>query len=115
MQDNGISSLMVDSLEWYGIQQEKDNKQLAEKLRNITVDIDRDIANLKNGDMVQPAQINTIMRLILRELVWMRLVHERMEVRFGYDYYMYVTTQQIRPSTIEQIEASGLFVEPLDE
>jgi hypothetical protein len=58
------------------------------------------------------SEIDKIIRLILRETVWMLLVNKDFEVRFGYDYYMYVKTVNLQKETIRKIESNKLFVEP---
>ena len=53
-----------------------------------------------------------MIRLILRETVWMNLLNSEFKITFGYDYYMYVECSELTSMTIKQIERMGLFVEP---
>ena len=92
--------------------EEFEKEETTGKLKNINVDFDRDIRKLKNGFELNIENIEKIIRLILREMIWMVLVNENIEIRFGYDYYMYVSTVHLKPSTISKIENNGLFVEP---
>ena len=66
----------------------------------------------ENGFELDFESIEKIIRLILREMIWMVLVNENIKIRFGHDYYMYVSTVNLKPSTISKIENNGLFVEP---
>ena len=61
-------------------------------------------------------------RQVLREACWCKLVAERMEVHFGYDYYLYVVAADDILTALQK-SAPGLFVErypspyqqPMDE
>ena len=112
MQDNNLELLIVDSLELHDKKQDFIKYEKTGRLRNITVDFDKEIKSLKNGLQLNTSEIDKIIRLILRETVWMLLVNKDFEVRFGYDYYMYVKTANLKLETIQKIERSKLFVEP---
>ena len=45
---------------------------------------------LHEGEQIAENRIDTIVRLIMRESFWCKLVNEYVEVHFGYDYYIYV-------------------------
>ena len=112
MQDNNLEFLNIDSLELYDKKQAFKKKEHTGRLKNITVDFDTEVKTLKNGLQLGISEIEKIIRLILRETMWMLLVNNDFEVRFGYDYYMYVKTVNINQTTIDKIESTGLFVEP---
>lgn len=56
--------------------------------------------------------IQNVARLVLREDIWCKLVAQNMFIHFGYDYYMYITSEQNCDSAVMRIKQSGLFVEP---
>jgi hypothetical protein len=112
MQDKNLDFLKIDSLELHATKQDFKKFEKAERLKNISVDFDKEVKSLKNELQLSVSDIGKIIRLILRETVWMLLVNEDFEVRFGYDYYMYIKTADIKQSTIQRIETTGLFVEP---
>lgn len=112
IKDNNLEFLKVDSLELHDKKQDFKKYEKTGRLKNITFDFDKEVGNLKNGLQLSLSEIDKIIRLILRETVWMLLVNNNFEVRFGYDYYMYVKTDNIKQSTIQEIENTGLFVEP---
>ena len=111
MKDNNLDFLTVDSLELRDKKQDFNNHAVTGRLKNINVDYDKDIKSLKNGLRLNLEQIDKIIRLILRETIWLLLVNDNFEVRFGYDYYMYVKCKHLEISTIRKIEKNGLFVE----
>ena len=45
---------------------------------------------LREGEQIPENRINTIVRLIMREMFWCKLVNEYVEVHFGYDYYIFI-------------------------
>ena len=69
--------------------------------------------NLKNNILVTKHDITQIVRLVLREFVWCKLTCQRMFVHFGYDYYMYIGSEQPSKITLKAIESRGLFVEKI--
>ena len=112
MQDNHLEFLKVDSLELHDTKEDFRNHEKTGRLRNMTIDFDKDLKSIKNGMQINISDIEKIIRLILRETIWMLLVNNNFEIKFGYDYYMYVKTANLKQSTIQKIEISGLFVEP---
>lgn len=112
MQDNNLDCLIIDSFEFHDSKEDFKNYEKTGRLRNILVDFDKEIGHLKNGLKLNFSEIEKIIRLTLRETMWMLLLNENFEVRFGFDYYMYVKALNIKPATIQLIEKAGLFVEP---
>lgn len=112
LRDTDLDFLKVDSLELYATKKDFKKYEKTGNLKNINLDFDKDVKSLKNGLQLDSTQIGKIIRLILRETVWMILINDDLEVRFGYDYYMFVKTTNLKQSTIKQIEKTGLFVEP---
>lgn len=111
LRDSNFEFLKVDSLELYETKRDFKKYEKTGRLKNINFDFDKDLKNLKNGVQLDSTQVEKIIRLILRETVWMLLVNDDLEVRFGYDYYMFVKTANLKQPAIEQIEKTGLFVE----
>jgi hypothetical protein len=112
LKEQGSGSLRVESIELHRGPDDFIRFEQNGRLRNLPVKFDRDIAGLVNGTEVQLNGLDQIIRLVLREVLWLRLVAFGLEVKFGYDYYMYVTCGKLSPSVIAQIQQSGLFVEP---
>lgn len=67
--------------------------------------------SLKNNMLIPMERVTQVSRFALRELIWCKLVSERMFVHFGYDYYMYIGSEQPLENAINAIKESGLFVE----
>ncbi|WP_341278980.1 hypothetical protein [Paenibacillus sp. FSL H8-0537] len=68
--------------------------------------------NLKNGKKYTAQQIESIIRLLLREDVGMEVFYENeLKVFIGYDFLMGVHTLKSIESIIPSIENMGLFVE----
>lgn len=111
MADNDIKVLTIYSIELRDNKKDFEKNKETVRLRNIRVDFDNELKTLKEGSILNLTQIDKIARLILREITWMLLVGDNFEVKFGYDYYMYVKCKTLNTSTVGRIEASGLFVE----
>ena len=111
LNEMNVDFLKVDSIELYDTKKDFKKHEKNGRLKNIIVDFDKEVKILKNGLKLDLIQLDKIIRLILRETVWMLLVNENIEIRFGFDYYMYIKCFDIKPSTIAHIEKSGLFVE----
>ena len=113
LREKNLNSLEVDGLEAsYYTKEAFEEDTLSGRLRNIEVDYHDEIATLKNGTTLSLAEIPTIMRLILRECIWMKLLQADFSLTFGYDYYMYVKCYNLKGATIKAIEKMNLFVEP---
>ena len=112
LNEKNISKLRIASLGLYSSEDDFRLFMAEGRLRDIEIDYRSEIASLKNGKLVGLSELAKLMRLILRETIWMKLNTEELEVLFGYDYYMYVTCEALSSQTIEKIEKSGLFVEP---
>jgi len=112
LQEKKITNLKVESLENYSSRD--DFKKLIDEglLNSISFDYDQDIKILENDVILNQTQIEKTIRLILRETIWMLLVDRTFEIKFGYDYCMYIKCDSLTFETIRQIEELGLFVEP---
>lgn len=69
--------------------------------------------SLEEGMTIIRDDIALVIKLILRENVWAKLVSPELEVHFGYDYYMYVCCKYPLKKAVDQINESGLFVESI--
>jgi hypothetical protein len=67
---------------------------------------------LKDGETLNLTEVQKMIRLILRETIWMYLTSSDLKISFGYDYYMYVECSELSKTTLGEIEKMGLFVEP---
>jgi hypothetical protein len=111
LKDNNIDHLVIDSFLLHDKKIDFEKYIETGRLKNIRLDFDKEIKTLKNGVKLNIDQIKKIIRLILRETVDLRLVNKEFEVRFGYDYYMYVKTNEIKLETVYKIHENGLFIE----
>jgi len=68
---------------------------------------------LKNGMQISINDIPQLMRFVLREIVWCKLICDVMFVHFGYDYYMYVGSENQTEGVLSDIMSSGLFIEEM--
>lgn len=66
------------------------------------------LKKIHEGSKITVDKIEIVMKLILREKIWLKLVTRHIEVHFGYDYYMYVMCK--KNLSIEGIE-TNLFIE----
>ncbi len=63
------------------------------------------------GDVVRADQLPDIMRQLLREQFWCRLVAPNGFVHFGWDFYMYIGVPHRCVAAERKAAAAGLFVE----
>lgn len=112
LDEKNITNLKVDSLELHASLEDFENYKKDGRLKHINVDFNTEIGTLENGTILNLKQLQKMIRLILRETVWMNLLNSEFKIIFGYDYYMYVECSELTNSIIKRIEKMGLFVEP---
>jgi len=67
--------------------------------------------SLKTNTMVSMHDVARIVRFAIRGIIWCKLVSDKMFVHFGYDYYMFVGSENQSESMLNDIISSGLFIE----
>ncbi|MBR9917492.1 hypothetical protein GYB29_07390 [bacterium] len=112
LDEKNIQSLKIDSLELYNSYEDFENWEKDGRLQNIEIDFNNEIANLKDGTILNSTEVQKMIRLILRETIWMKLISSDLKITFGYDYYMYVECSELSKTIVDKIEKMGLFVEP---
>ncbi|MDN7240646.1 hypothetical protein QWY14_02540 [Planococcus sp. N028] len=92
MQKNGVNKLKVVGLENHSHETE---------------------LNLSEGKAIPRNLVKQLVKLILREKVWGKLVvKNQFEIHFGYDYYMYFVGESLTDDIIEELrKIDGLYVE----
>lgn len=111
LNEKDISMLTIEMLELYDSKDDFEKLMKTTALHEIIVDYNTEIKTLKNGLTLNLFQIEKLIRLILRETIWMLLKGPGIKIKFGYDYYMYVTCSELSINSVRLIEKSGLFVE----
>jgi len=69
--------------------------------------------SLKRNMQVPKHEIIPIVRFALREIIWCKLVNDNMFVHFGYDYYMYIGSENKLEEELSAVRKNGLFVETI--
>ncbi|MEQ9299725.1 MAG: hypothetical protein RIF33_14225 [Cyclobacteriaceae bacterium] len=110
LNEQGISSLKIDSLEQYCEEQDFMNHEQDRTLNTLDIKFN-EISALQDSLEITSTHIEKFVRLILREVIWMKLIAENFELSFGYDYYMYISCPELSPEIIIAIEQLGMFVE----
>jgi len=108
--EKGIGSLKITGLERHTREADFSRLKRGGTLQDLTFGF-AETQHLREGASISVAEMPEIIRLILREIIWMILLSDEIRVEFGYDYYMYVTCEKLQPATVEQIERTGLFVD----
>ncbi|PSL40889.1 hypothetical protein B0H99_10321 [Planomicrobium soli] len=69
--------------------------------------------NLAEGKTIPRRLVKELVKMILRERVWGKLVAKnQFEVHFGYDYYMYFVGESLTDEIVEELKRiEGLYVE----
>lgn len=97
MDCNKINRLKIEDLEVY---EEKN--------------VDTLVNTISEGDILSKEKIIIIIRHVLREQIWCKLVYnKRFFVHFGYDYYMYIGSSAKCEYAIKEIKNKRLFVESI--
>ncbi|MBO0440216.1 hypothetical protein [Candidatus Enterococcus ikei] len=105
MSELKIETLRIKELEKIGFKEHyKNTENELESLYN----------SLKNDLIVSSSQISMLLKLILRETIWCKLVSENLFIHFGYDYYMYIGVKSSLPKTNQLIKKSGLYLENIE-
>jgi hypothetical protein len=65
------------------------------------------------GSLLGLAEVNTVIRRLLREEFWCRLESAEAFVHVGWDYYVYVKVPRPCPVAGSLAQQLGLFVEPI--
>lgn len=69
--------------------------------------------NIREDEVVELELIEVLIKANLREFVYCKLFHEKITIKFGYDYYMYVISSKELKNSANTISDFGLFVENL--
>lgn len=102
-----ISTLKVKSLEKYSEETDFKNEKIT-----FSKEIESTFNNIKEGDIINVDEIENLIKLILREKIWCKLVFKRnFFIHFGYDFYMYVGCELSLDSIKQAIGGIGLYVE----
>ena len=67
--------------------------------------------SITDCDSISIENIGNLVKMILRENLWGKIVCDDLEIHFGYDYYMYFCVKEDISEKINEIEKMGLFVE----
>lgn len=67
--------------------------------------------NLREGMKLNQTQFLFILRLMLREKFWARIIGSHIRVTVGYDYYMHITADSKKSELKKIINQNGLFWE----
>lgn len=92
LQNTGVTNLKIISLENHNNESELD---------------------LEEGKTIPRKLVKELVKMILRERVWGKLVAKnQFEVHFGYDYYMYFVGESLTEEIVEELKRiEGLYVE----
>lgn len=107
---NGIKDLRVSDPEIYITAGDKD-KLTSLELRDLPIDLQQDILKITDGMSIPLEAVPIWLRVILREIIWMRLINREFEINFGYDYYVYITSAELNAGLLAFINSLGLYVE----
>lgn len=68
---------------------------------------------IKDGEIIDLAKAEEVIRLILRDCFWCELIDSqgKAKMTFGYDLYVYLENVFINPSIVTEYAAEGIFIE----
>jgi hypothetical protein len=115
MQQQDLDTLILDGMEYLPPTKQEFNDHLFKGYyKHIVPTFVAELEDLKDGYKLKGEQLEMMIRLILREVLWAELLAPDLKISFGYDYYMYVTCPPLPEEVIRHIHELGLFVE-IDE
>lgn len=101
--ESGLETLIVRDLE--------QSNQSASHITEHGLDNIKNV-NLSKGQHVTMQELDPIMRLLLREILWCKLENPRkFFIHIGWDYYMYIGCSKNLVEAVAKTTASGLYVE----
>jgi len=104
MNENNVESIKIEALEKMKFVNYADfSKQREKKI----------FESLKKDMLVSTLYVVQIAKLALREMIWCKLSCNRVFVHFGYDFYMYIGSEQPAKEAIRTITDNILFVEDM--
>lgn len=103
MECNRLKSLKVANLEKY-IELDKNDRYISEAMQH-------NFNYVQEGVDLEVDEVDLVAKLILRERLWCKLESSCMFVHFGWDYYMYIGSENSCINDIQRILNLGLFVE----
>lgn len=113
-EQNGCTSFRVRQLErLYSVwETSREMKRLGLPLTEQELELYRSV---ELSSVYGRDEVCTLAVLILRELLWATLyaAQGNTSFTFGYDYYLYADCPPLTQDAVRQIEACGLFVEPM--
>lgn len=75
--------------------------------------VDLEIYNKFKKRKVKELSLVKIIKLILREKIWCKLKTDKLEIHFGYDYYVYILCQY-DISTLLRQNSNGLIIQEVE-
>lgn len=112
MQQLGIDTLTTDHIEYLPPTKQEFNEHLFKGYyKHILPTFVAELEDMKNGQKLRGEELEMLIRLILREVLYAELVSDKLRISFGYDYYMYATCPPLPEQIIRKISQIGLFVE----
>jgi hypothetical protein len=105
MEAAGFSALQVKGL---------NNSRIGELKPGELRDIALVPALVQSKTMLEGSGLADIIRMVLREILWCRLMRKsQLYLFFGWDYYMYIGSTSPSHKAIESARKNGLFVEEM--
>ncbi len=102
LSQNKVDELMIAGLERY-----YDDTDIYD----LSYDEQKLLTQIKDNMSVRWDTVELIIKMALRENLWCVLKSEKVEIQFGYDYYMYIKCDNIQPTIIQKLFDNNVFVE----
>jgi len=88
-----------------------ENYKKSGRLRGLEVEFNNDVKPVVDGMKIPVEKLEYYCRLCLRDIFQLKLLSPRLQIEFGFDYYMYATCDLIPEKLVKEIERNNLFVE----
>jgi len=104
MKEMGLKSFKIIGLEWGQYDEMSRGQNEAYKVLS---------GKLREGCNISIDEVRMALCLILREEIWAKLISDNLFIHFGYDYYMYIGSQERLILTRRIAQKHRLFMEKM--
>lgn len=106
-----VKKILCEMKKKYIILEELEKNTYPQRDDRFDDDMCEAFSTLGNNREIMVSDLEPYLRLILREVIWGKLIQKDLYVHFGYDYCMYFGTPAVIKDSIIDIEENGLYLE----
>ena len=116
LENSGTIAVVIEDLELnYTINKMKEMFSL--RGLDLSTEDELIINSLRNNLMIKVSALSSYIKLILRECFWCKLTDTVLlnQVEFGYDFYVYISCNNVPKTIVNNCRDEGIFIEKMRE